>query len=74
MPNYSEYDWIQESIDTTREETEKVRALTKYLKEKETNSYYIFPERLRKNPVEPIFIELEFGNGITVLECRLSEN
>ena len=74
MPNYPEYAWIQDSIDATTAETEKVRALIEELRKTTPNPYYSFPEHLRKNPTESIFIELESGKELSILECRLSEN
>ena len=71
MSDYPEYTRFQNSIDATREETEKVKNLTEYLKRTKTHIYYILPVRLRKNPVEYVYIELESRNGLTLLECKI---
>ncbi len=69
---YPEYSWIQDSLDTLRDENEQVRALIKELEKKEKPSkYYFFPDHLVKIPTETIFVEL---NDYDMLECIISEN
>lgn len=74
MGGYPEYAWIQDSVNDAIAESEEVRSLIKEIGRKANKFYYVFPENLRKNPMGSIFIELESGNFLSVLECRLSEN
>jgi hypothetical protein len=74
MPDYLEYDPIKNSIDATRREIEKTDDLTEAIKKGSAKKCYIFPISAMRNPMEPIFIELQSGNNMVMLECIVSEN
>jgi hypothetical protein len=74
MSNYPEYGWIQDSVNSTRTEIGKTNDLVEAIKRKTKKLYSVFPESVIRNPLEPIFIELESGKELFVLKYFLSEN